>query len=257
MANKQAGRKPLLGLLSLVAGLSMVAPATDAALITGTAVSSPTLPADLTALGTTDWAYWNSTSGTGVASMAPINTAAGVTHLIGSATPIDGTSGTLGVRGSSTVSAIAFSFTNGTTSTSRTDLAVAGVFNAKLQTTGYGVQTTVTLPDTQLYKVLIWVSGYNGTGTFTAVLPGVTGYQDASFSYGSGTKPARLYELQVQADHANDVLTLSHVLTATSNGASSSHVLIGGVAVSAVPEPTSMLLMAGAAGLMLARRRRA
>lgn len=246
MLNKQDNRKLLLGLLSLAAGLSVFVPDAGAALLTGTPVASPTIPANLTSLGTTDWAYWNSTSSTGLSSRAPTNTASGVTHIIGSATPINAS----GVRGSGTASAITFTFTNGTTETT---LAVAGVFNASLDKVGNGVQTTVTLPDTQPYKVLVWVSGYNGTGTFTATLPDTTNYQDASFSYEGGTKPARLYELQVQADHANDVLTLSHVLT-TDDG-DSSHVLIGGVAVSRVPEPASMLIVSGAACLLLARRR--
>ncbi len=222
-----------------------------AALLTGNAVASPTIPANLTEIGTTDWAYWNSTSSTGVTSMAPGNVKSGGPGVIGPATNIGGT----GVRGSTTDTAIQFTFTDGTSPTSGTGLAVPGVFNVALTGVNTGVQVIVTLPDTQLYDVAIWVSGFNSTGTFTALLPGATNFSDASFTYGSGTKPARLYELQVQADQPGDSLTLRYVMTA-SHGASS-HVLIAGVALAVIPEPASLLLLSGAGLLLLPRRSRA
>ncbi|MEX0775165.1 MAG: PEP-CTERM sorting domain-containing protein [Phycisphaeraceae bacterium] len=238
--------------LAVIACLALMGSAAPAAMLTGTPTTNPTMPADLTQIGATDWAYWHTPSSSGVSSMPPTNTKSGGPGMISAATPITGTV----VRGSSTATGIRFAFTDGVSPTSSTDLAVSGVFNSTLDTVGRGVRVSVTFPDTQLYKISIWVSGFNSTGTFTAALPGAADYQHAAFSYGSGQKVARLFELEVQADQAGDALTLSHVMTTDAGGgATSSHVLIAGVAIEAIPEPASLLLLGGAGALLLVRRR--
>ncbi len=222
----------------------------SAAVLTGNPVASPTIPANLTSLGDTAWGYWNSSSGTGVPSQAPTNIKSGSSGIISSATAIGGAGN---VRGSSTPTAVTFAFSDGTSPVSGS-ATVPGVFNATLNSVGSGVAVSLTLPDTQLYKVSIWVSGYNVIGTFGASLDGQT-YTDSTFSY-AASKVARLYELNAQANNAGDVMSLSYRV-GTVNSASSAHALIAGIALDVVPEPAALGLLAPMAMLALRRRRSA
>src|SRR4051812_3518375 len=105
------------------AACSMLSSLASAAVITGTPIAAPSLPANLTTLGTTAWAYWDANANAAT-TIAPTNTKSGAT-MIGVAHPV-GT--TAKVRGSgSTLTTASFSFTNGTFPTSSGGTVVHGV----------------------------------------------------------------------------------------------------------------------------------
>lgn len=217
------------------------------ATIVGNAVVAPSLPADLSDLGTLDWAYWHINSSTLLASRPPTNEKLGGSS-IGNPLSINGT----GLRGSTTnVSLISFAFDDGT-STANGSVTVRGVFTNPGTTAGRGVQISLTLPEVQEYTVLMWVSGYRSTGALTAALPGASDYTDSTFTF-ADDKPARLYQMSVTPDQVNDLLTLSYVTSTAPD--TSSHVLLGGLAISAVPEPAGVGLLLPAAVLALRRRK--
>lgn len=238
---------------SYVTGLALVgvlSASASAAVITGTPVGSPPLPANLTAAGTLDWAVWNHSDQAGFASMSPSHRMLNGAGIISNATAVGGDGQ---VRGSSTLSNVTVSFTNGIGGTSASGMGVAGVFNHELNTNGSGVQVDITLPNPGQYAVSIWVSGRSGQGVLTAALPGATTYTNSAYTY-TTNKLARLYQLDVTADNPMDVLNISYVLANSANN--SSHALIAAVAVSAVPEPTALAGL-GLLGVgLLSRRRR-
>jgi len=210
----------------------------------------------LTAEGGEDWSYYNTTSNP--YSGAPTNSNSGGT-LIGNITPIGGG----GVRGSSFESDLRFTFTDGTSPSSGT-LDVSGIFNTQLDTNGAGVGIDLTLPTTDTYEVLFFASGFfdydGGTrAQFTAQLTGASDYTDNSLesTTSSSPKDGIVYSLSVTPDNPNDVLSLSWVLQ-NQTAAGSEHILVDGLAISVVPEPSTYAVISGALalGLCLLRRRR-
>lgn len=238
--------------VAAVALIGLAAATAPAAVITGTPVSSPTIPANLSEAGKLDWADWNSSSTSGVTSMAPTHRMAGGAGIISDATAVAGNGQ---VRGSTTNTDIRVAFNNGVGGTSTSSQSLTGVFNHQINTVDAGVQLDVTLPSPGEYAISVWVSGYNGRGTFIATtLSDDSSYTDNSFSY-STVKAARLYELAVTTDTPGDVLNIQYVLTNVSGASGSAHTLIAAVAVSAVPEPTALAGL-GLLGVTLLTRRR-
>ncbi len=231
-----------------VASVCMISSASAAA-ITGTPIDSPASPTSISERGTVDWAYWDRRNNDSVASLAPTNQKVDGAGLISSATPVNGST----VRGSGTITGISLKFDDGISPATATSHMISGVFNTSLGWTsnGYGVQVDVTLPDTELYRISLWVSGYYGRGNLTASLPGADDYTDSSFLY-TVSKTPKMYELEVSADNPGDVLTISYVLSNVDNA--NSHVLIGAVGISLVPEPAALGVLVPA--LFLAARRR-
>ena len=226
-------------------------PAASGALLTGTAIGTPTNPASISQAGGIDWAYWDRGDGTAFTTMAPTNKMAGGPGLIGSASPVNST----GVRGSGTASTISFSFNNGTSPASSAGELMSGVFSSQIgMTAGRGVQIAVNLPEAKAYTISLWVSGYFASGQLSASLPGAATYADSSFNY-TFTKSPKLYQLELTPDNAGDALTISYVTASPTDA--NSHALIAGVAVNTVPEPALFGLLAPMALLGLRRRTRA
>jgi len=203
---------------------------------------------DLTAIGTADWAYWNTSANP---TSAPNNEKLGGT-LIGNATPVGGGN----LRGSTQKFASSqFAFSDGTSTPSHGGLNVTGVFSSELDDLGAGPQVLIDLPTTQMHRVTVWVAGYNADGRFEAALPGATPYTDTSYSHGTskGSNATFIYELLVTPSTAGDDLTLRYLLDADNGNVA--HTTINAVAVSVVPVPSSLALFAVPTMVMLRRRR--
>lgn len=238
-----------LGLIALA-----LLPGTASA-VTLTGILTPTGDADfnLTTLGTSDWAYWNTSANpaTGI----PTNEKAGGT-LISNITPVGGG----GVRGSSapTQPVYDFIFTDGTAPVAGTVNNATGLFNTQLDMDGAGVSLNVLLPTTDDYQVTLFLAGFAGTGQLTASLPGAI-LVDSSFTFGAGAiKDSYYYTFLASPDNPGDLLNFSFILT---SGTANSHVLFSGVAVSAlaavIPEPATLTLAAmGIVAVGCLRRRR-
>jgi hypothetical protein len=228
----------------------------DAASITGMYTAILDADFDLTALGTSDWAYWATTSNP--ASGVPTNSKLGGT-LISNISAVGGGN----VRGSTSTTrpVYDFVFTDGTTPTMGTADNVRGLFNTQLDMVGAGVALDLILPTTGTHTITLWVSGFNGAGELTASLSGATDYVNVTPLFGGDAeKDSAYYTLTASPDTAGDILNLSYILN-TDTG-SSSHVLISGVAISpaplvaAVPEPSTWTLASVAMlALGFARRR--
>ncbi|MDF3128476.1 PEP-CTERM sorting domain-containing protein [Kiritimatiellaeota bacterium B1221] len=206
---------------------------------------------DLTALGTTDWAYWSTADNPIVGGVA--------TNEMSGGTSISGASGTGGVTsvrgtGSSGGTVADFSYTNGTSTASGTAFNPNGVFNTDLSGPGKGVELGFTLADAgQWYTVNIWTAGFaTQFAQVTGSLDGATSYTNTSGgyetvspnegNYGGYNTPKEQYQytFNVLADSANDVFNFD-IRTAGSTGGSR-HVLITAASISAIPEPSSLAL---------------
>ncbi|MBC2602786.1 PEP-CTERM sorting domain-containing protein [Puniceicoccus vermicola] len=219
---------------------------------------------DLTEIGTTDWAYWDSA----------VTTSPGV-----SGTATNEMDGGFGI-GSISVSGIGsylrgtsgfainteFSFSNGSGVESGTEAGVTGLFSEELATAGEGVQLDITLAEAgQEYVINIWTGGFatqfatvvgsmNGAESYTSGNTGGSGFGGA---YGDSASPREpyLYTFNVIADNPNEVFNFSIATAGTQS--SSSHVLIAAASIAAVPEPGTYALLAGFCmlGFVMMRRR--
>lgn len=249
----------------LIASLSMAAQLATAASITfnnGSSVTGQTF--DLTALGTSDWAYWNSSITTATSSIAATNEMSGGSG-IGSITGAGTTTDVRGTTSGSSVVDADFSFTNGTSTGSGTASNVKGVFNSDLNTVGAGVELGFTLAEAgQAYTINVWTSGYaTERATITGSIAGATAYDSGliggtadSGDYGGGLpKESYRYTFTVIADSDDDVFSFN-IITGGVQG-SNSHAIITAATI-AVPEPSAYALLAGclALGAVMVRRRK-
>lgn len=245
----------VLTLLTTLLLFTLAPCAANAAVISGVFTPTGDADFDLTALGTSDWAIWDTSSDP--ASGVPTNEKSGGT-LIGSMSAIGG--GNLRGSTSTTRPPYDFTFTDGISPPVGSVDNVNSLFNTDLGTVDVGVGLDVTLPTTNTHTVTVWVSGFEGEGELTASLPGATSYVDSSTVFdGDNPKDAGYYTLSVTPDSANDVLNLSHILDVSDGG--NAHVMISAVSVSEiaspVPEPSTLLLaLLGVGGLLMQRRRR-
>jgi hypothetical protein len=224
-----------------------------AATINGSFASVSDTDFDLTAIGTADWAYWNTESNPATGG-AKTNEKSGAS-MIGTMDPIGGDD----VRGSNsgTRPYYDFSFSDGVSPASDTVDNVIGLFNTQLDGVGTGVGLTVMLPTTDTYEVTVWGAVFNGRGRFTASLPGATDFVHTTFSGAAppGAKESGQFTLLVTPDNANDPLGLNFVLAEDTGNVA--HVVISGVAASVVPEPSTVALAGfGVLGLFGFGRRR-
>lgn len=225
-----------------VALQGIVAPQGSAAVITGTFTAVSDSDFDLTAMGTDDWAYWNTTSDPATGGPKTNEKAGGT--LISNMSPVGG--GNVRGSGSSTRPVYDFIFSDGTSPVNGTVDNAIGLFNTQLNTVGAGVSLDVDLPTTTESTIYVWAGAYDGTGLFTASLPGAIDFTDTTLT-GDGVTPKEsgLYTLLVTPDNPNDTLNLSFVLGQSTGG--NANMLISGVAVSvapAVPEPSTFALAA-------------
>lgn len=204
-------------------------------------ISNTAAAYDLTALGTSDWAYWNKADLLTVATLAPANEKAGAT-LISVISPVGGTA----VRGtnSATKPPVDFSFTDGTSPASGTQTDPTAVFNSTLGSASIGMSFTVTLPAVNTYQILIWAGGFASTGatakTRLSATVGAASYSSPGETIiPSSPKPTFLYTLTVTSDTANQVVTISNILAELSGTTTNAHALVVASAVSQSTAPPS------------------
>jgi hypothetical protein len=222
-------------------------------------------PYNLTEMGTTDWAYWDTNSNPAASGNATNDMSGGVgigsisIFRTGSATGTD-------LRGTASAAInTEFSYSNGISDASGTEEGVTGLFSTEIAESGEGVQLAITLADAgQTYTINIWTGGYaTEFGSIVASMNGATSYVSGNTSgtgasnwYGDNTAPREpyLYTFTVVADNPNEVFNFS--IETAGNQQSASHVLIAAATV-AVPEPSSYALLAGVCmlGFVALRRR--
>jgi hypothetical protein len=237
-------------LFAILVALSLTA-AGHAAVLTGSLNATPPASVNLTTAGTVDWAIWNLSSSLSTPRL-PTNYKSGGPRAVSAISAVGGGS----IRGYTQVPTELYSYTDGANSpTTLTNSTQNFAANSDLDTLGRGVSLTITGDPAQLYKVDVWTSGFNATGTLTANLTGATSYSDFN-SYGASKTPA-LYSFTFQPNSASDLLTIQYVMTADLG--SSAHVGIQAVTISAIPEPSTLVLLVGALGALASvqRRRRA
>jgi hypothetical protein len=235
-------------LLTVLASLSL-SPLGHSAVLTGSLNTTPAASVNLTTAGTYDWAIWNISTSLSTPRL-PTNTKNGGPQAISAISAVGGGS----VRGYTQVPTELYSYTDGKNSpTTLTNSTQNFAANSDLDTLGRGVSLTITGDPTKLYQVDVWTSGFNATGTLTAALSGATTYS-ASNSYG-GTKTPALFTFFFQPNSVTDLLNIQYVLT--SDDGTSAHVGIQAVTIAVVPEPSSLVLLAGGLGMIALRRRRA
>jgi len=229
-----------------------------AAVLMGSVNTNPgTGVVDLTQQGNVDWAIWNYTStGNTTAAVAATNRMNGGTASISAISTLGASATGLRGSGGGSIGAKLFSYSNGVDPVSITSVQQSLVFANPLDTTGVGVQFSLKGDPAQLYTVNVWATGYDGQGTMTAKLNGVTDVVLLSQTYNTTLpKSPTLFTFEFTPDSADDVLTIEYLLT-SNGGAVNSHVGIQAVTVSAVPEPSkAWMVMMGMAGLICLRRR--
>lgn len=214
-----------------------------AAVLTGSVDSDPPVGVNLTTEGSLDWAIWNTTSSSAVASIAPTNIKDGGPGLIGAISGVGGSSGSVRGYGGATQT---YSYTDGTSPTTLSSATQGFVGNATLDSLGSGVTLTIVGDPFQPLQVDIWTTGFRASGQMTVSLDGASDViLSSSFE---STKTPALFSFVFQPDEITDVLTITYVVTEDTG--SSAHIGIQAVTVSAVPEPGAVLLL-GLAGMTL------
>jgi hypothetical protein len=217
------------------------------ATLSGAVTTTVSSPVNLTNEGPVDWAIWDAQAAGSGTSGARSNRKLGGT-AIGNMSAVVGTP--RGITG--TFTPPTYTYTNGTSPTSAAGASIGAITDTSVNVVGSGWRLSVTGDPLTTETVKFYVAGFNGTGTFTATLNGVTAYTDSSRVYG-GTRSGALYTLDFKPDSASDLLQVSYVLqTATGNG--NANVDLQAVAVS-VPEP-GMISAVGLGAVGLKRRRR-
>lgn len=257
MSSASCTSRVLLGAV-VIAGFAFGSPARAAFLSLDGVVrisALVTTPVNLTTTGSLDWAYWSPNTATVVSPLvAPNNEKFGGT-AIGGLDVIGGT----GLRGSTTSTTVErYSFTDGTSQASGTNMSLAGlIFNSQTGTgaDGKGWQLTIAGDPAQERMVTLYLGAFAATGNLTLTLNGVAlPLTDSKVFPNSAPKQMDVYTVRFQPDSASDLLTVRYTasnITDPTNG----HVGLQAVTVAAVPEPTSVgLLLLG--GVALCRRRR-
>ena len=229
----------------------------SAATLMGTRTTvGPSAPAfNLTTIGTSDWAYWETAANP--ATGTPTDEKSGAT-IVSSMIAIGGGS----VRGSSSATRpnASFSWMDGANVAMGSQTRATGLFNSDIDTGNRGVGMTITIPTTETYQITVWTYNFGGAGTFSASLPGATTYSNTTASsLNSDPKASYFYTLTVTPDAVNgtaNVLSLQNLLVTDDTGRSNTNVGISGVAVSVVPEPSSVFLVSLASMTLLGFRRR-
>jgi len=252
MKNRSRHRLPLFAGICAAALLAIPAASASAAFLTVTVDTAPPA-ANLTNEGTSDWVIYDSAA-TATTSISPTNTKSGSSILNTAAL----TAVTVGnsVRGTGTKGSQTFTYNNGTSPAAQTAAIIAEVFDSTLDVAGTGVKFSVGGDPLITRTLKVWATGFNGQGTLTATLPGVSNQFALSQLY-TASKVPTLFTITYQPDSAADQLGISYVMTTDSGGAATnSHVGIQAVTLS-VPEPTAAVTLLGGLGMLLKRRRRA
>ena len=199
--------------------------------------------ADISAVGSTDWAYWSASTNPypGVPSAAPpTNEKSGGPGLIGDAYPVAGLGELRGTSNTTGQPLITFDCSDGTSPATGSLTGPRGVFNKQLDIVNNGVGVDITLPATGTYRVSVWVAAFASTGRLDATLPGADAKTDSSLTYSTAGKGVARYDLTVSPDTAGDKLSISYVMQ-TDGTPSNSHVLILGAAIGGPIDPVFKL----------------
>lgn len=258
----------ILCIAAFAGSLSILPPAVAATLSLESVTKVGTVflpPVDLTAEGTLDWAYWEETSTRLTTTVAPTNRKSGGS-LISSVSAFNDGVGTDGVlRGSATgVTVGRYDFSDGTTQVSGTNYQLAGLlFNENLGDKSVGDGFTLQIqgdPESE-QLVRLYLGGFGVAGKLQLTLAGVTTVVDTTQEFAAtSAKNLAIYTVRFQPDSINDLLTVTYTAAVPQTGIvnTSGHVGLEAVTVSAIPEPSSALLIGvGAIGFLGTRRRRA
>jgi hypothetical protein len=261
-------KKPTSRFLAHAAAIGLMASApTHAAVLTNiTSSGANTTSANLSALGTTNWAVWNvRANGT----TASINATASKNGGLGTISGITFTgTGATSVRGTDSLGnypANVFTWTTGdatgTSTTAPSDGKIPGVFQSPLNLVGTGVrfsiQNLAPLAAGQSYLVTVLASGYQSINTLTASVGGQSVSQDSN-SFGNA-KTTDSFRFQYEPTSISDQLDFSYIIkTDTDDAQSLSQAVIQGVTISIIPEPSSALMaLIGGISTLGFRRRKA
>jgi hypothetical protein len=258
-------RLPTLFLTASTLAVSAFASHLSAATVTNitSAGSEQTGGINLTGLGSVNWAAWhsNTPATTTFAELSPFATKTASVGTISGLTP-RGTS-TL-VRGSDTFTSYrnVITWSDGTAAVPNAGLLSGGFgtnVNAFNNGVGFSITNLVPLALGQTYQINVLAAAFNGGGTMTATTPlgagTSTATQAGTVRDNSNTRNTELFQFSYSPDSITDTLNLTYVLSVDGSGASS-HVLIQGVGISIIPEPSTALLLISAATIGLARRTR-
>ncbi|MBC2600385.1 hypothetical protein [Puniceicoccus vermicola] len=217
--------------VSLVAATSV-----QAAFITG--VGDPSYDIDLTdfnltSLGSSDWAYWDSATSASTNSKSGADLISGVS-IVGS--------GAL-ANSSSANAALTFSFTDGVSPVSESALgSIGGVFSNNYDNTvAEGLQFSVTLPTTEVYELRIWGGAFrSGEYDLTITMAGADPLT-TSRTYSGNDLQTNYYTFQLQADSADTDATISLLDLDFSTAVAGEGVRLYGVSLATIPEPNAAL----------------
>jgi hypothetical protein len=222
--------------------------AASAALLTGTVNTSLSSPQDISAAGTLDWAIWNNTNTATGTSFAPTNvklTSPGLISNITSATAD-------AVRGVGSLTQT-FSYTDGTSPNTLTNSTMGGIISNGIGVANTGPKFTVTGNPGTEYIVSIWGSGGNGSavGILTASLNGAPDVVLSSQAYTA--RNGTLFTIHFKPDLVTDLLNIKYLVSPATVG-NNQFTAIQAVAVSAVPEPSSIALGVGGLAIVFGKR---
>lgn len=208
---------------------------------------------------TADWGFWNPGNGTLVPSMNATNTSnAGsqvftVTAVTAIGAPIEANS----VRSSTSGANTYFSYSNGGSPLSASDVQFGGVFNGQIGTNGInsGIQmslTGFTAPTT----IQLWVYAYEATAQLTALVNDTaSSFTATNVSDTAATKPTTLFTFTFTPDSASDVVKFRYIMSSVDD-ASVGNAGFVAVALTPIPEPSSVALLGAFSTLAVLRRRR-
>lgn len=155
-----------------------------------------------------------------------------------------------------------FDFTNGDPTISGTDIRPSGIFNSVLGasgvTAGAGIQTTLTGFTTQSL-ISVWVYNFSAKGTFDVFINGTLSYTETvaiPTANPTDGKAGYLFSLNFTPDSASDSVNIQYRMTDRLETDGNAHVGLQAIAISPIPEPASLALLAlGASSFGLRRRR--
>lgn len=239
-----------------------------AAILTNvTSSATATSDVDLSSLGTTNWAAWDSASGS-TSSIGATHFKASGTGTISAITGSDGTN----VRGTGNTGSYPSDVFSWTQSDESSNLAapadgiISGVFNSSLDDDTVGITFSITnlasLGGSGYYEINLFATAFRAQGALSADINGDGG----SLISQNGTtqdavKNTDRYTIAYNPDSSSDVLNIYYdvLVDLSGSGDTSSHAAFQAVTISAVPEPSAFALISGGlamAWITLARRRR-
>lgn len=202
----------------------------------------------------TDWGLWAAGTNPSPATASITSTAGTRTFAV---TTVGGT-GTPTTRGSASLASTGFTFSNGDTSPSGSGTQVGGVFNTSgvgENTLGTGVALSLTSFTTPV-RIQLYTYVFQAAGALSVYLDGnSTAIYSNTFASSSGGKPGYVYTFDYIPDSPSSTLRFEQIKT-VSNDVVSSNVGFLGIAITPIPEVSSLALAGAGLILGLSRRRR-